>query len=289
MAESMKDKICLITGGTGGIGRQTGLELAKLGATVVLVGRSAERGAAAVETIQRQTGNADVAFLRYDLAEQRNVRALAADFLNSYDRLDVLINNAGVVKRQRELTADGIEATFAINHLAPFLITHLLLDVLKASGTLASPARILNVSSAAHKVMWKGLDFDNLQSEKQFKPFRAYAASKLANVFFTHTLAKRLQNAPVAAYVLHPGVINTDISRENNMRWVRLAYRLWGRSVEEGARTPVYLAASPEVVPLTGMYFEDCHAAPSSRASYNRTAEERLWNISEHLTQPRDS
>lgn len=280
----MKGKICLITGGTGGIGRQTGLELAKRGATVVLVGRNEERGAAAVETIQQQTGNADVMFLKYDLAAQHNVHALAAEFLGCYDRLDVLINNAGVVKKQRELTADGVESTFAINHLAPFLLTHLLRDVLIASGTPASPARILNVSSAAHKVAWKGLDFDNLQGEKRFRPFGAYAASKLANVFFTHALAKRLQAEPVTAYVLHPGVINTDISRENNTPWVRLAYRVWGHSLEEGARTPVYLATSPEVVPLTGMYFEDCHAAPSSRASYNRTAEERLWDISAHLT-----
>ncbi len=284
MAEGMRGKICLITGGTGGIGRQTGLELAKRGATVVLVGRSEERGAAAVEAIREQTGNPAIAFLRYDLSMLANVRALAADFSHRYDRLDVLINNAGVVKKQCEITTDGFETTFAVNHLAPFLLTHLLLDTLKASGTPASPARILNVSSAAHKVLWKGLDFDNLQGEKRYRPFRAYAASKLENVLFTHALVKRLQGTNVAAYVLHPGVINTDISRESNSPFVRLAYRIWGRSLEEGALTPVYLATSPDALPLTGMYFEDCHAAPSSRASYNRTAEERLWEVSESLT-----
>ena len=281
---SMDGKICLITGGTSGIGRQTGLELAKRGATVVLVGRSGERGAGAVEAIQQQAGNPNVAFLQHDLAAQSNVRALAAAFLHSYNRLDVLMNNAGVVKKQRELTEDGIEATFAINHLAPFLLTNLLLEVLKASGTADAPARILNISSAAHKILRGGLDFDNLQGEKRYRPFRAYAGSKLANVYFTHSLASRLQTAPLAAYVVHPGVINTDISRENNTPFVRLAYRLWGRSLEEGAQTPVYLATSPEVIPLTGMYFENCHAAPSSRASYNRAAEERLWDLSTQLT-----
>ncbi len=283
----MRGKVCLITGGTGGIGRQTGLELAKQGATVVLAGRSAERGTEAVAAIRKQSGNAEVAFLQGDLSLQAGVRALAADFQRRYDRLDALINNAGVVKKQRELTADGFETTFAVNHLAPFLLTHLLRDVLAASGRVDNPARILNVSSAAHKVLWKGLDFDNLQGEKRFRSFRAYGASKLANVLFTHALAKRLQGTYVTAYVLHPGVINTDISRENDTPFVRLAYRVWGRSLEEGARTSVYLATSPEVIPLTGMYFEDCHAAPSSRASYNRDAEERLWGISEQLTQCR--
>lgn len=283
----MRGKVCLITGGTGGIGRQTGLELAKQGAMVVLAGRSAERGAEAVAAIRKQSGNADVAFLQGDLSLQADVRALAAEFERRYDRLDALINNAGVVKKQRELTADGLETTFAVNHLAPFLLTHLLRDILKASGRAESPSRILNVSSAAHKVLWKGLDFDNLQGEKRFRSFPIYGASKLANVLFTHALAKRLQGTNITAYVLHPGVINTDISRENDTSFVRLAYRVWGRSPEEGARTPVYLATSAEVIPLTGMYFEDCHAAPSSRASYNRDAEERLWDISEQLTQCR--
>lgn len=281
----MKGKVCLITGGTSGIGKQTGLELARKGATVVLVGRNEARGLAARDAIRQQSDNTNVVLMLCDLSSQQAIRQFATDFQKCYPQLHVLINNAGVIKKERELTADGLETTFAINHLAYFLLTALLLDTLQAGGRADDPARIINVASDAHKFISR-LDFDNLQGEKSYRSFPAYCASKLANIYFTHALARRLVDLPVVTYVLHPGVINTEIGRETQMPILSSFFRLFGRSLECGAQTPVYLASDPGVISLNGLYFDKKRAIASSRSSYNTDVEERLWQVSEQLTRP---
>ncbi len=219
-----------------------------------------------------------------DLASQRATRALAEEFLERHEALHILVNNAGLSVPKRRLTEDGIETTFAVNHLAYFLLTNLLLDRLIASA----PARIINVSSAAHTSV--KLDFDNLQGEKGYRPFRAYSTSKLANVAFTYELARRLEGKGVTANCLHPGVIpKTNISRESSTLFkllIQLASYMpfFMISPEEGAKTTVYLASSPEVEGVTGKYFVKSKAVKSSRASYDQRTAERLWRLSAELT-----
>lgn len=266
----MKDKTVLVTGSTDGIGKQTALELAQQGAQVIVHGRSVERARAACDDIRRATKNDRVGYVAADLASLADVRALAQHVLTAYDRLDVLINNAGVFMQQRHLSPDGYELSLAVNHLAPFLLTNLLLERLTASA----PARVITVSSVAHQ---RGrMDFDNLNSEKNFGGYAAYAMSKLANVLFAYELAERVKQVNITSNALHPGVITTKLLAQG--------FNTTGSSLAEGAATSVYLATSPEVEGVTGRYFDKCRAVASSPASHDRALQQRLWSVSEYLT-----
>ena len=277
---SMAGKVCMVTGATAGIGKVTALELAQRGAAVVVVGRSEARCQATVSQIRQKTGNPSVAFLLADLSSQQDVRRLAAEFNSSYSRLDVLVNNAGAIMLSRRESVDGIEMTFALNHLAYFLLTHLLLDKLKSSA----PARIVNVSSNSHERA--KLDLDDLQTRKRYWGFGAYARSKLANILFSYELARRLEGTGVTVNVLHPGLVGTNFLANNGAlgRILKTLVAIKGMSPERGARTSVYLAASPEVESVTGRYFFREQEAASSDSSHDEDAALRLWHISAELT-----
>lgn len=276
-------KVALITGATNGIGKVTALELAKLGATIVIVGRNREKTQATADEIRSHGGSHNVDGLIADLSVMSEVRRLADEFKARYDRLHILVNNAGAVFAQRRETDDGLEMTFALNHLSYFLLTTLLLDALKASA----PARIINVSSGAHTGV-KGMNFDDLQSMSAYgmSGFNAYSQSKLANILFTYELARRLQGTGVTANVLHPGFVATGFGRNSAGLMNRLMGVLhrFALTPEEGAHTTVHLASSAEVEGVTGQYFIKSKPARSSKASYDEAAQRRLWEISEQLT-----
>ena len=278
----MNGKVCVVTGANSGIGRVTAIDLAGRGATVVLICRNHAGGSAVVEEIGRRGGNA--ALLVADLASQRQVREVAAAFLKRFDRLDVLINNAGVAGwSTRFETEDGLERTFAVNHLAPFLMTNLLLDALKASA----PSRVVTVSSAAHRNYT--IDMDDLQGERRYSGFGAYSRSKLANILFTHELSRRLEGTGVTANCLHPGVVATGIFR-NVPAWLRVIFtsRLV-MSPERGADTTIYLATAPELAEVSGQYFVKRKTVRPSRASRDAETARRLWWASEVLTAASDA
>ena len=276
----MNGKVALITGGTGGIGKAAATALAGMGAEVVVVGRNSERGEAAVAKIREKSGNDGVSLLLADLSVQAEVRKLTQDFGDRHDRLDVLVNNAGLVLSERNETPDGIEAQFAINHLAPFLLTNLLTDLLKKSA----PSRVVTVSSEAQR--WGKMDFDDLQSKKRYRGFPVYGMTKLANVMFTFELAERLKGTGVTANCMHPGAVNTGFA-QNNRGPASLAFRLFKpfmRSPEQGADTLVYLAASPAVEGMTGKYVSDRKVTAASPIAYDENARKRLWEESGRLT-----
>jgi NAD(P)-dependent dehydrogenase (short-subunit alcohol dehydrogenase family) len=241
-----------------------------LGATVLLHGRSTERGQKAMEEIRKATGSERLDCFAADLSSQKQVRALAAQVQERYDRLHVLINNAAVVMNTRQLTEDGLEMTLAVNHLAPFLLTHLLLDMLRKSA----PARIVVVSSGTHQ--GARVDFDNLQGEKRYDGYSAYALSKLGNVLFTYELAERLKGTGVTVNCLHPGVIATKL--------LRAGWGGAGNSLAEGAATPVYLASAPDVETMTGEYFVRQRPAPASTLAQDANLRRKFWEMSERLT-----
>ena len=276
----MEGKVCLVTGATSGIGLVAGRELARQGARVVLVGRSRQKCDAALELIRTETGSRQAEALLADLSSQQQVRDLARQFQERHDRLDVLVNNAGGMWLERELTADGIERTFAVNHLAYFLLTNLLLDVLQASA----PARVVNVSSAAHRRAT--LDFDNLQGKHGYGGWKQYCRSKLMNLLFSYELARRLEGTGVTVNALHPGFVATGFGGNNGWRGrlLQAAARLFGRSAEQGAQTIIYLASSPEVAGVSGRYFVRERAVASSTASYDEAAAQRLWQLSAGMT-----
>jgi NAD(P)-dependent dehydrogenase (short-subunit alcohol dehydrogenase family) len=272
----MAGRSVLVTGGTSGIGKATAIGLAALSARVGITGRDPARTEAAAASIRATPGSPAVDAFPADMSIQAGVRRLAAQVLDTYPRLDVLVNNAGGFWAHRHVTADGLEHTFALNHLAPFLLTSLLLDRLAASA----PARILNVSSAAHS---RGrIDFDDLQGERNYSGQRAYSQSKLASVMFTYELARRLQGTGVTATVLHPGVVRTSFGAEDQAAYlavmIRVA-RLFMKTPVQGAATPTYLASSPEVEGITGRYFVNRKLKTSSKASYD-TVTARLWQAS---------
>ncbi len=276
----MAGKTVLVTGGTGGIGKATAIGLARLGARVGITGRDLTRAQAAVADIAATSGNPAVDAFAADMSAQAEVRRLAREVLNTYPHLDVLVNNVGGFWATRRLTADGVEHTFAVNHLAPFLLTDLLLDRLKASG----PARIVTVSSGA-QAMGK-IDFDDLQGARGYSGQQAYNQSKLANVMFTYALARRLEGSGVTATVLHPGVVRTAFAAEDpSPLWkvVLPLMRPFLKTPEQGAATSIYLASSPEVEGVTGKYFANSKPRTSSKASYDTAAADRLWQISVEL------
>ncbi len=271
----------MITGASSGIGRVTALELARKGASVVLVCRDRERGQETAAWIRRETGNQAIELLLADLSSQQSIRSAAAEFLAKGRPLHVLVNNAGVVELRRSLTADGIETVFAVNHLAYFLLTHLLLDRLRESA----PARIVNVASDAHR--WGTIAFDDLQGERRYRGMAIYGRSKLANILFTYELARRLgSDSGVTVNCLHPGAVATRLGSQNGTfaRVLIGMLRPFMRSPETGAETSVYLASAPEVEGVTGKYFVDCREKLSNRESYDEGVARRLWDVSARMT-----
>jgi NAD(P)-dependent dehydrogenase (short-subunit alcohol dehydrogenase family) len=280
LTTEMQDKVCLVTGANSGIGKATALALARKGATVVMVCRSRDRGEAARADITTRSGNESVDLLIADLSSQQATRQVAEEFCRRYERLDALVNNAGAILGTRRVTEDGLEATFALNHLSYFLLTNLLIEVLKASA----PSRIVNVGSAAHERAT--IDFDDLQSERRYDCRRVYAVSKQANVLFTYELARRLEGTGVTANCVHPGTVATNFNKEAVL-WLRLAWTLLRPlllSPDQGAETVIYLASSPELEGMTGKYFIKKTPVPSSAESYSLDAARRLWEVSADLT-----
>ncbi|MBN1454273.1 MAG: SDR family oxidoreductase [Anaerolineales bacterium] len=278
----MKNKTCLITGATSGIGRATALALAQKGATVILAGRDEELCQSTIAWIKNKTGNSNIDYLLADLSVQAQVRALAAEFKSRYERLDVLVNNAAAIFFFRQVSADGIEMNLAVNHLAYFLLTNLLLDTLKASA----PARVVNVASNSH--YGKRLDLDNLELKRGYNPGKAYGRSKLANLYFTYELARRLEDegTGVTVNAMHPGFVRTNMAANNG--WlVRLflpLVHLNSLTPEEGARTAIYLASSPDVEGVSGKYFVREREVASDPVSYDESTAKGLWEMSEEMT-----
>ncbi|MBX3027375.1 SDR family oxidoreductase [bacterium] len=275
----MHGRVCLITGASSGIGRATALALARMGAELVLLCRDPAKGEAAAAEA-RAAGAPRVDLLLADLARQAEVRRAAAAFLASDRPLHVLINNAGVVNVRRSVTPDGIETTFAVNHLAAFLLTTLLLERLRASA----PARVVNVASEAHR--FAPLDFDDLQNTRRYRVMRVYGQSKLANILFTSELARRLAGSGVTANSLHPGAVATGLGT-NNGGWARGLIRLlrpFFRAPDDGAATSVHLATAPQLAAVSGRYFANCREKAPSRAARDAEAAGRLWAVSEAMT-----
>lgn len=272
----MKDKVVLITGATRGIGKETALALAALGATTIIVGRDAQRTAQTAAQIQSQTGNPKVDYLTADLSSLAQTRRLAAEFQQKYDRLHVLINNAGAIFMKRAESVEGLEMTFALNHLSPFLLTHLLMDTLRASA----PARIINVSSDAHRLA--RMRFDDVQFKRGYRGWIAYAQSKLANIYFTLGLEGWMDGHGVTANALHPGFVATNFGKSNGGFFAPFfaLTQLVALSPQEGAQTPIYLAASPEVEGVSGKYFANCRVKKPSPAACDLNAARRLWDVS---------
>ena len=269
----------LVTGGTGGIGKATAHGLAAMGARVAIIGRDPARTDAAAREIRAAHSGQVVTFVA-DLSAQSEVRRLAEEVQVALHRIDVLVNNVGGYWKTRRLTPDGLEHTFALNHLAPFLLTNLLVERLKQSA----PARVVTVASHAHA---QGrIDFENLQGEQSYSGARAYNQSKLANVLFTYELARRLGPAGVTANALHPGVVNTSFGASDPaavQRWLVPILRPFLKSPEEGAATSIHLATSPALQRETGRYYANLAARRSSTRSYDEGTAARLWQVSDHL------
>jgi len=276
MSAPMEDRVFLVTGANSGIGKATALGLARLGGTIVLACRSATRGEAARQDIVRDSGNSKVYLEIVDLASEDSTRSFAEEFKRKYPRLDVLINNAGVYTPHRELTPDGLERTFEVNYLSGFLLTHLLLDLLKKSA----PSRIVNVSSSAHS--GGTIHFDDLQGEQRYGGFGAYGQSKLAQILFTQELARRLQGTGVTVNACHPGVIRTNLGMGGTSAVVRFV-RMFFKGPEKGAETPIYLSVSPEVAGVTGKYFANKRLREPSRAAQDPDVARRLFDVSAEL------
>lgn len=276
----MIDKQCLVTGATSGIGKVTARDLAAQGASVVIVGRNQEKSEHTVEQLRQETGNTQVEYLLADLSIQKEIRRLAEKYKDRYDRLDILINNAGAIFFSRQETQEGLEMSFALNHLGYFLLTNLLLDLLKRSA----PVRIINVSSESHR--GASINFDDLQCEEKYSPMRAYGQSKLANILFTYELDRRLENDNIIVNALHPGFVASNFGKNAGLlgKIVMPVLHLFAKSPKRGAQTCIYLASSPEVEGVSGKYFIDRQPATSSEESYDPQIAARLWAISEELT-----
>jgi len=276
----INNTVGVVTGATGGLGLETARGLAKAGLRVVLVGRNAEKGERALSSIRGSVPDADVTFLRADLSDMDDVRALAGAINNRFDRLDVLVNNAGAIMAKRQLTKAGLEVTFATNHLSHFLLTGLLLDLIKASA----PARIINVSSDAHKIA--KLDPEDLQSEKRYTSFGTYGVTKLENLYFTYELARRLEGSNVTVNALHPGAVASNFAMNNGgisslaMNVLRPLFM----KPEKAAETPIWLSTSPEVEGVTGKYFYKMREHKPSRQAFDDAKGRALWDKSDQLT-----
>lgn len=280
MQTTMQNKICMVTGATSGMGKATAAALAQMGATVILVARNQSKGEAVRDEIRVQSGNMYVEVMLADLSSQQSIRKLADSFRQNYQHLHVLVNNAGGIFFQHETTVDGLEMTFAVDHLAYFLLTDLLLDVLKAS----TPARIINISSNVERV--GNINFDDLQHEKRYISISAYAQAKLATMLFTYELARRLEGTGITVNAITPGPVATKFGK-NGTHFMNTIFPLFfrfARSADEGAQTAIYLASSPIVEGTTGKAFYHRKELRSSRKSYNVAIQKKLWQVSEELT-----
>ncbi len=276
----MAGKTVLITGGNAGIGRETAVALASLGAQVTITSRDAERGRVAVDDIRARSGRDDVAVVPLDLASLASVRACADAFAAGHDRLDVLVNNAGLLLNTRRETVDGYEMTFQVNHLGHFLLTQQLRALLAAGA----PSRVVNVASVAHQTARRGLDFDDLQSSRRYRPMAVYGKSKLANILFARELGRRWDGDGVAANALHPGVVASRFGRDGDFgvigTFVFPLIRPFVLSPAQGAQTSVHLASAPELEGVTGGYWAKSAPASSSTAARDDAAAARLWDVS---------
>jgi NAD(P)-dependent dehydrogenase (short-subunit alcohol dehydrogenase family) len=277
---SLHGKTAIVTGASSGIGKVTARELAKAGAKVVMICRPGPKAEAARNEIAVSGGPDFVELVTADLSDQASIRACAEKFKTSHDRLDILVNNAGIFLSERQETVDGLERTFATNHLAYFLLTNLLLDTLNASA----PSRIVCVASEAER--WGKIDFDDLQGRNRYSGIKAYSQSKLANILFTYELARRLKDTGVTANCLHPGTVRTGWGHESKglFKFGMKLFAPFMISPEQGAKTSVYLASSPEVEGQTGQYYITCRPAKSAPASYDTDTAKKLWDVSGLLT-----
>jgi retinol dehydrogenase-12 len=279
----MQGKVCLVTGATAGIGQATAMLLAQRGATVVGIGRNAAKNEFSTAMIKEKTGNPSVEYLLADLSSQKEIRTLAQQFQIKYDRLDVLINNAGATFGERLESVDGIEMTFALNHLGYFHLTKLLSSILEASA----PSRVINVSSSLHKL--GKISFDDIPFKIGYARSKAYQRSKLANIAFTYELAQHFPNREVTVNAMNPGLVATNVGESAggiSARTKGLVDKIAGLTPEEGAKTIIYLATSPEVIGVTGRYFVKEKSVPSSKISYDLEFCRRLWAVSERLITP---
>jgi NAD(P)-dependent dehydrogenase (short-subunit alcohol dehydrogenase family) len=286
----MANRKVLITGATAGIGRQTALALARLGAHVVIVGRDAKKATGVVEGLRREAGTSQVDHLLADLSSLRSVRQLAADYCARFGALHVLINNAGGINPTRQVTVDGYELTFALNHLTYFLLAELLRPALlsgAAGAAEGAPSRIIQLASDAHRAMFGDtrLRFDDLMSERTYQGMAVYGRSKLANILHTRELARRLVGQPITANCVHPGFVASNFLAKPGL-WgvIRPLANLFAISEVEGARTSVYLASSDEVTKISGEYFVKCRPRLPSRRAQDAEAAKKLWDVSVALT-----
>ena len=273
-------KICVITGATSGIGKESAIELASQGAHVIIVGRNIKKCISTVNSIKKKTGNPDVDYFCTDLSDLKQVRNLALVLKQNYPHIDILINNAGAYFTTRLESVDGYEMTLALNYLSPFLLTSLLIEMLETSNQ----GRIINVTSGAH---FNGvINFEDLQSKDNFQGLKAYEQSKLALMLFSNQLAERLKNTNVTVNAMHPGLVATNFGKNNG--WLRFYIRRLIRRNEisplEGSKTISYLATSKDVADITGAYFVDGKKVKSSDASYNEALAQQLWKVGETLT-----
>ena len=275
----MNGKVCLVTGATDGIGKVSARVLAEKGAKVIIVGRNPEKSATVLAELKSSSGNENIDLLMADLAVMQEVRDLAEQVISRYDRLDILLNNAGGYFAKHELTSDGLEMTFALNHMSYFLLTNKLMELLKSSA----PARIVNVSSDAHYGV--DMDFENLNGEQEYKAWKAYQKSKLANVLFTYELLKKVP-ADITVNCLHPGFVATNFGHNIGGFFgpvLKIAQRISAIDPEEGAKTSIFLCSAPEVKGVSGKYFYKCQPKTSSRESRNMDTGKRLWQISSDI------
>ena len=282
----MKGRICMITGANSGIGKVTALELAKMDGHIIMVCRNKVKGTSVHRNIVESTGNPNVELMISDLASQASIRQLVRDYKERYDKLHVLINNAGTMTKNRIETVDGFETTFAVNHLAPFLLTNLLLETIKASA----PSRIITVSSGMHHRT--SIDLDDLQSKSKFRNMNAYSMSKLANILFTYELHHRLRDAGitnVSVNAVHPGFTRTNLGKNGSSSLLQrigiaLVHPFLAKTAEKGAETSIYVASSPEIETISGKYFANKQIAESSPITHDRSIQQRLWKISTEQT-----
>ena len=276
---NMNGKVCLVTGATDGIGKVSARVLAELGAKVIIVGRNPEKSAIVLAELRSISGNENIDLLMADLAVMQEVRDLAEQVISRYDRIDVLLNNAGGYFTKHEITSDGLEMTFALNHMSYFLLTNKLMELLKYSA----PARIVNVSSDAHYSV--DIEFENLNGEQEYKAWKAYQKSKLANVLFTYELLKKVPGN-ITVNCLHPGFVATNFGHNNGGFFgpvLKIAQRISAIDPEEGAKTSIFLCSAPEVKGVSGKYFYKCQPKTSSRESRNMDTGKRLWQISSDI------
>ena len=282
-SEDLKNKLCMVTGANSGIGKATAMRLSSRGAYIVMVCRNEERAEQARNDIIDRTGNTGIDILYADFTHQFEIRKLAERFLRDYDQLDILVNNAGMLGSKRKETVDGVEKTFAVNHLGPFLLTNLLHEALVS----APAARVINVASEVHRLGARVFDFENLQLEEGYTPLKAYGVSKLCNIMFTWELARRTSNTGITTFSLHPGTVRSQLAEEASLL-MKMAFFIgkpFMRSPHKAAETPVYLATADEVLGKNGRYFKDKKELRPASPAYDENTTRRLWEISKELTE----